>query len=192
MLFIEGIRRREEMERREWDNVLCEKGTAWSKGMPCEVWKVKVRRATENCMRIMQERIEYEVWKIVTKHSRDREGGYRSERWCHKYIVWRTMKGNSGWGEREGKNMILFQLFKSNFKCLSWLFCIFFCLSIFSTVCAFLLISFLHLSLSMTKSLRDWLVRMYFSPYLCTIYMYICIHSNIGLCEYRQLQTICI
>ena len=38
--------------------------------------------------------------------------------------------------------------------------------------CAFLLTSLLHSSLSMTKSLSEWPVLIYFSPYMCTcVYM---------------------
>ena len=55
------------------------------------------------------------------------------------------------------------QLFESNFKCLSWIFCIFLFCQFTWKCCAFLFISFLHSSLSMTKSLSVWPVLTYFS-----------------------------
>ena len=55
------------------------------------------------------------------------------------------------------------QLFESNFKCLSWLFCAFLFCQFSWKYCHFLLISFLHSSLSTTKSLREWPVLTYFS-----------------------------
>ena len=61
------------------------------------------------------------------------------------------------------KKIKILQLFESNFKCLCWLFYIFLFCQFSWTCCAFLFISFLHSSLSRTKSLSVWPVLTYFS-----------------------------
>ena len=55
------------------------------------------------------------------------------------------------------------QLFESNFKCLSWFFLYIFVCRVSWKCCPFLFISFLHSSLSMTKSLSAGPVLTYFS-----------------------------